>query len=171
MASIVTTATGGTITLSTNVESGGVDTGPAPWENPRDGLTYSTGFETSDLYKGIRLRSTATLVTPWYRISGITNTMVATVTEWDQAVSGSDFAEGHTLRGLYGGDGRIFEKNGTGDVRSFENFSALGWEIRFSCLWCHYSDRDLCSIKKIVFEIRRDFFCSTLLSHTHFCFL
>ena len=130
MASIVTTATGGTITLSTNVESGGADTGPSPWENPRDGLTYFSGFETSDLYKGIRLRSTATLVTPWYRISGITNTMVATVTEWDEAVSGSDFAEGHTLRGLYGGDGRIFGKNGTGDVRSFENFSALGWEIQ-----------------------------------------
>lgn len=130
MASITTTATGGTIVISTNAEDGGVNTGPTPWENPEDGLTYMCGFESpNDLYKGIRLVSTATLVTPWYRISGITDTMTVTVTEWDGAVSGSDFEEGYTLRGLFGGDGRSFPKYGTGEA-SFDKYSGCGWEIQ-----------------------------------------
>jgi hypothetical protein len=130
MASITTTATGGTIVISTNAEDGGVNTGPTPWENPEDGLTYMCGFESPmDLYKGIRLVSTATLVTPWYRISGITDTMTVTVTEWDGAVSGSDFEEGYTLRGLFGGDGRSFPKYGTGEA-SFDKYSGCGWEIQ-----------------------------------------
>ena len=83
MASIATTATGGTITISTNVVNGG---GVSPWENPRDGLTYMTGFEGSDLYKGCRLVSTAAFVSPWYRISGVTSSIAATLTEWDEAV-------------------------------------------------------------------------------------
>ena len=111
MASIATTATGGTVTVSTNVVNGGDgNAGPSPWENPRDGSTYLAGFESSDLYKGFRLVSTQAFVSPWYRISAVTNTMVATLTEWDEAVSGSDFEEGHTLRGLFGGDGRDFPK-------------------------------------------------------------
>ena len=130
MASITTTATGGTIVISTNAEDGGVNTGPTPWENPEDGLTYMCGFESPmDLYKGIRLVSTATLVTPWYRISGITDTMTVIVTEWDGAVSGSDFEEGYTLRGLFGGDGRSFPKYGTGEA-SFDKYSGCGWEIQ-----------------------------------------
>lgn len=130
MASITTTATGGTIVLSTNAEDGGVNTGPTPWENPEDGLTYMAGFESPhDLYKGIRLVSTSALVTPWYRISGITDTMTVTVTEWDEAVSGSDFEEGFTLRGLFGGDGRNFPKYGTGEA-AFPTYSGCGWEIQ-----------------------------------------
>lgn len=131
MASITTTATGGTIVISTNAEDGGVNTGPTPWENPRDGLTYMCGFESPhDLYKGIRLVSTAAVVTPWYRITGVTDTMTVTVTEWDGAVSGSDFEPGMTLRGLYGGDGRSFPKHGSGDVADFTTFSGCGWEIQ-----------------------------------------
>jgi len=130
MASIVTTSTGGTVTLSTNVVNGGDgNTGPATVENPRDGQTYSTAFETSMLYKGFRLRSTATFVSPWYRISGITNSMVATLTEWDEATSGSDFEEGHTLRGLFGGDGKNFPKYGDGNA-SLLTMAGLGWEIQ-----------------------------------------
>lgn len=129
MASIVTTATGGTVTIDTNVANGGAGTGPSPWENPRDGGTYLAGFEANDLYKGFRLVSTAAFVTPWYRISGVTNTMVATLTEWDEAVSGSDFEEGHTLRGLFGGDGKDFPKYGTGEA-SFDKYSGCGWEIQ-----------------------------------------
>ena len=129
MASIVTSATGGTVTLSTNVANGGADTGPAPTENPRDGLNYMAGFQTADLYKGFRLRSTAAFVSPWYRISSITNTMVATLTEWDEAAAGPDFAEGYTLRGVFGGDGRSFPKAGAGDA-ALIGMSGLGWEIQ-----------------------------------------
>jgi hypothetical protein len=130
MASIATTATGGTITVSTNVVFGGPGAvGPSPAENPVDGNLYHTGFEGSDLYKGFRLRSTASFVSPWYRISSITNTMVADITEWDEAVSGSDFEEGHTLRGLFGGDGSDFPKYGDGNA-SLLTMGALGWEIQ-----------------------------------------
>jgi hypothetical protein len=130
MASITTSATGGTLTVSTNAEDGGADTGPTPWENPADGGIYMAGFETPhDLYKGIRLVSTAAFVTPWYRISGVTSTMAVTITEWDEAVSGSDFEEGYTLRGLFGGDGRNFPKYGTGEA-SFDKYSGCGWEIQ-----------------------------------------
>jgi len=129
MASIVTTATGGTINVGTNAVLGGGDTGPTPWENPRDGLTYMVGFENSDLYKGIRLVSTAAFVTPWYRISGVTDTNTCTVTEWDEAVSGSDFQNGHTLRGLFGGDGRTFSKFGETGA-AFTTYAGCGWEIQ-----------------------------------------
>lgn len=131
MASIVTSATGGTVTLSTNVEGGGDgNSGPTPPENPRDGSLYMAGFQTpNDLFKGFRLRSTAAFVSPWYRIATITNTMVATLTEWDEAVAGPDFEENYTLRGSFGGDGRSFPKYGTGDSSLF-SMSSLGWEIQ-----------------------------------------
>lgn len=127
MASIVTTATGGTVTLnaSSNTYEGQVGS----VENPRDGGTYHAGFESRDLYKGFRLRSTASFVSPWYRISAVTSSTVASLTEWDEATSGSDFEEGHTLRGLFGGDGRSFPKYGTGDA-SLLTMSGLGWEFQ-----------------------------------------
>ena len=127
-ASIVTTATGGTITLQGydgTYETSNIGSA----ENPRDGNIYFIGFENADLYKGIRLRSTATSVTPWYRISGITSSTVATVTEWDEATSGPDFEENYTLRGLFGGDGRIFNKYGGGE-QSFVGMTYLGWEFQ-----------------------------------------
>lgn len=127
MASIVTTATGGTVTLNATSNTYEVQVGTV--ENPRDGLTYVAGFTSADLYKGFRLRSTASFVSPWYRISGVTSTISATLTEWDEAVSGSDFEEGYTLRGLFGGDGRSFPKYGTGDA-SLLTMSSLGWEIQ-----------------------------------------
>lgn len=129
MASVTTTATGGTVTISTNAEIGGDgNTGPTPGENPRDGLLYMTGFQTVDLYKGFRLRSSAAFVSPWWRISAITNTMVATLTEWDEATTGSDFAENYTLRGVFGGDGRNFPKYGTD--AALIGMSGLGWELQ-----------------------------------------
>ena len=126
-ASIVTTATGGTVTIK--VGSFATETDPATVENPRDGSNYFGGFENSDLYKGFRLRSTSTFVSPWYRISGITDSVNATLTEWDEAVSGSDFEEGHTLRGLFGGDGVNFPKYGDGNA-SLLTMGSLGWEIQ-----------------------------------------
>ena len=127
MASIATSATGGTVTLNASNNTyegqiGGV-------ENPVDGLVYFGGFEASDVGKGFRLRSTATFVSPWYRISAVTSSIVASITEWDTAVGGSDFAEGDTLRGLFGGDGVNFTRYGDGNAK-LTTMSSLGWEIQ-----------------------------------------
>lgn len=129
MASIVTSSTGGTVTITTTAEQQGGLSPIVSTENPRDGATYSVAFHDSMLFKGFRLRSTAAFVSPWYRISGITSSTVATLTEWDGATTGSDFEEGHTLRGLFGGDGVTFPKYGTGDA-SLLTMSGLGWEIQ-----------------------------------------
>lgn len=126
-ASIVTTATGGTITVnSTGVAT--VENSVGAAENPRDGNVYFAGFQNADLYKGVRLVSTAAFVSPWYRISSVTSSTVATITEWDEATSGPDFEEGFTLRGLYGGDGVNFPKYNTGDPLT--SMMGLGWEFQ-----------------------------------------
>lgn len=130
MASITTTSTGGTVTITTYSEQVLGLTPIQTVENPRDGLSYSIAFNESMLYKGFRLRSTAAFVSPWYRISGITSSVVATLTEWDEATAGSDFEEGHTLRGLFGGDGRTFPKYGDGNNAPLITMSGLGWEIQ-----------------------------------------
>lgn len=127
MASIVTTATGGTVTISGYAQANAQEIGGV--ENPVDGGGYFGGFEQFDLYKGFRLRSTAAFVTPWYRISSVTSSIAATLTEWDGATAGSDFEEGMTLRGLFGGDGVSFPKYGTGEA-SFLTYSGNGWEIQ-----------------------------------------
>lgn len=127
MASITTTSTGGTITLNANV--GTSDGVISTVENPIDGGLYFGGFTAADVGKGIRLRSTSTFVSPWYKITAVTSSLVATITEWDGAASGSDFEEGHTLRGLFGGDGRSFPKYGDGNA-SLLTMSSLGWEFQ-----------------------------------------
>lgn len=127
-ASIVTTATGGNFTVgSTGVAT--VESSVGAVENPRDGVTYFAGFQNADLFKGVRLVSTAAFVSPWYRIASVTSSTVAAVTEWDEAISGSDFEEGMTLRGLFGGDGITFPKYGTGDA-SLVTMMGLGWEFQ-----------------------------------------
>ena len=125
-ASIVTTATGGTVTVNANSNTYESQIGTV---EDRDGTLVFAGFNNSVLYKGFRLRSTATFVSPWYRISSITSSTVATLTEWDEATSGPDFAENYTLRGVFGGDGNDFPKYGTGDA-SLIGMSSLGWEIQ-----------------------------------------
>lgn len=127
MASIVTTATGGTVTITGYAQANAQEIGAV--ENPIDGALYFGGFEQTDVGKGFRLRSTAVFVSPWYRISSVTNTVVATLTEWDEATAGSDFEEGFTLRGLFGGDGKNFPKYGDGNA-SLLTMSSLGWEIQ-----------------------------------------
>lgn len=127
MASITTTATGGTITVNANNATYESQIGAV--ENPVDGNIYFAGFETTDIGKGIRLRSTSTFVSPWYKITAVSSSTVASITEWDGAFSGSDFEEGYTLRGTFGGDGRSFPKGGsTGD--SLIGQSGLGWEFQ-----------------------------------------
>ena len=135
MASLVTTATGGTITIVLDGTNPSDITNVTSVENPLDGVLYNGGFQNTDLYKGIRLLSTRAFVTPWYRISGITNSVSVTVTEWDQAVSGPDFEENYTLRGTFGGDGVNFPKGGAGDQSFVTSGSAMGtagygWEVQ-----------------------------------------
>lgn len=127
MASITTTSTGGTINISGYSQANAQEIGGV--ENPVDGLGYFGGFDTSDIGKGIRLRSSSTFVSPFYLISAVTNSVTASITEWDGAVAGSDFEEGYTLRGTFGGDGRNFPKYGSGDA-SLLSMSSLGWEIQ-----------------------------------------
>ena len=134
-ASIVTTATGGTITIILDRPVNDVATTATAVENPLDGAVYNGGFQSVDLYKGIRLVSTRAIVSPWYRISGVTSTVVVTVTEWDEAVSGPDFAEGYTLRGVFGGDGRTFPKYTDhlgSDVGAWpvSTTGGFGWEVQ-----------------------------------------
>lgn len=123
-ASITTTATGGTITINGNFTAGNFGV----VENPVDGNTYMGGFEAADIGKGIRLRSTSAFVSPWYKITAVASSVSATITEWDGAFSGSDFEEGYTLRGTFGGDGRNFPRYGDGNA-SLLTMSALGWEF------------------------------------------
>lgn len=127
MASIVTTATGGTVTVNANNNTYESQIGSV--ENPRDGNIYFAGFEQNDLYKGFRLRSSASFVSPWYRISAVASSVSASLTEWDEATSGPDFEEGYTLRGLFGGDGINFPKYGDGNA-ALITMSSLGWEIQ-----------------------------------------
>ena len=127
MASIATTATGGTVTITGYAQANAQEIGAV--ENPVDGGLYFGGFESSDIGKGFRLRSTAAFVSPFYRISAVTNSISASLTEWDEAVAGADFEEGYTLRGSFGGDGINFPRYGTGDA-SLLTMSSLGWEIQ-----------------------------------------
>lgn len=126
MASIATTTTGGTVTINGNNDAPTTIPGV---ENPIDGNNYNGGFENSDIGKGFRLQSTSSFVSPWYRISSVTNSAVATLTEWDEAVAGQDFEEGYTLRGTFGGDGVNFPIYGSGDA-SLLTMSSLGWQIQ-----------------------------------------
>ena len=130
MASVTSSTTGATVNI---VEGSTVNSGlTSSVENPLDGNLYFGGFENSMLYKGFRMVSTRAIVSPWWRISSITDSDTAVVTEWDEATSGPDFAENYTLRGVYGGDGRTFSKyewNGDGAwVNSAQ--SGFGWEIQ-----------------------------------------
>ena len=127
MASITTTATGGTVTVNANSNTYESQIGTV--EDRGDAANVFAGFNNSTLFKGFRLRSTGTFVTPWYRISSITSSTVATLTEWDEETTGPDFEENYTLRGTFGGDGRDFPKNGAGDA-SMIGMSSLGWEIQ-----------------------------------------
>ena len=128
MASLTTSATGGTISIVEASSVVGVTTSSV--ENPLDGNLYWGGFENTQLYKGFRLVSTRAIVSPWWRISSVTDSDTIVITEWDEATSGPDFAENYTLRGIYGGDGITFNKyewNGDGPWVAASGF---GWEIQ-----------------------------------------
>lgn len=108
-ASVATTATGGTITISV-----GSVNGDGTLENPVDGGSYYGGFTAADVGKPIRLTSGTTWGTEWYEISAVTNSTTVTVINWDNATSGSDIPNGDILRGLFGGKEFTDDQNGDG---------------------------------------------------------
>ena len=132
-ASIVTTATGGTVTISAGDTISAGNMPGAENFGGGDATVVFSGFEASDINKGFRLRSTATWVSPWWRISAVASSTSASITEWDGAVSGSDFHEGYTLRGIFGGNGIEFSKQSPNDATvmlSVPTADGLGWEIQ-----------------------------------------
>lgn len=106
LASIATTAAGGTV----SVNFGSV-AGAASVENG-DGTILFGGFEAGDVGRPIRLTSGTTWATEWYIISAVTDTITASITNWDGAVSGSDIPNGDILRGLAGGADFTDQLNG-----------------------------------------------------------
>ena len=95
-ASIVTSATGGTITIDAD--------GPGA-ENWVNGTLYRLGFNASELGRPIRLVSTSGYATDWWRILSVTSSAAVTVENWDGRVqTGNDsyVGEGDILYGLHG---------------------------------------------------------------------
>ena len=125
-ASIATTATGGTITVMSI--KGSTSNRVAAVENPADGNLYFSGFTTADTGKPIRLTSGATWATDWYRITGVTDSVTVTVTNWDGAIAGETIPNGDILRGLYGGYPNVTSsRNGDGKPTTQAGW---GWEIQ-----------------------------------------
>ncbi len=115
--SIVTTATGATLTTMADDE-GATDTSGSSshgFENSEDGELYWTGFDAYDVGKPVRLTSGKTWATPWYLITAVTDSNVCSITNWDGATAGvGDIPTGDILRGLGGGSGddeRTYEQN------------------------------------------------------------
>lgn len=105
-ASITTTATGGTIVI----DMGSVD-GDAVVENLNisgnavEDTLYLGGFTSADVGKPVRLVSSTGYATDWYRITAASNTITATVENWDSsAATGSSglVAAGDILYGIHG---------------------------------------------------------------------
>lgn len=122
MASIATTATGGTVTVQVgqNTQLGGT-----PVEQG-DGTLAFSGFTAADVNKPIRLTSGTSWATEWYKITGVTDTNTATIENWDGAIAGSDIPNGDILRGLYGGTEYTNDQNGDGKPTL-----NLGWGWEF----------------------------------------
>lgn len=106
-ASIATTATGGTITISIGTAG---NTGSI--ENSADGVLYFGGFNTDDIGRPIRLTSGTAWATEWYEITAVVSSTSVSVVNWDGATSGSDIPVGDVLRGLHGGKEYTDAQNG-----------------------------------------------------------
>jgi len=102
MASLATSATGGTITLQAN-DTIGTGLAQAAMEHPQTGVSVFTGMTSADVGRPIRLTSGTAYATEWYKISGVTDSNTCTVVNWDGATSGSDIPTGDVLRGIRGG--------------------------------------------------------------------
>lgn len=132
MASITTSAAGGTVTLQTgqNTQLGGTSV------EQGDGTLAFSGFTTADIGKPIRLTSGLTYATEWYRITAVNSTVSADIENWDGATSGSDIPTGDTLRGLrgsmeYTGGVKIGPESTTlGPTAGGNGEQGWGWEFQ-----------------------------------------
>lgn len=106
-ASLATSATGGTITI----DVGAVGANSAVGENlNKDGraitsILYHQGFGADVVGKAIRLVSQSGYCTDWWRITGVTSSVVVTVENWDSSVtvlSTDRVAAGDVLKGKHG---------------------------------------------------------------------
>lgn len=138
-ASIATTATGGTLTVQGDSTSAN-DTNATithAIENTEDGSLYFSGFTAADVDKPIRLTSGKTWATGWYRITAVTDSYTASITNWDGATAGDgDIPTGDVLRYLAGGSGddeRTYDKNGDGKPTAVVTGAGAnsGWGYEF----------------------------------------
>lgn len=124
-ASIATTATGGTLSV---VSDYGIAANRVSSVELPDGTLAYSGFTAADIGKPVRLLSGTTWATSWYRISGFTDSVTVSITNWDEATAGSEIPNGDILRGL-GGDieftGGAF--NTDGKVTTERGW---GWELQ-----------------------------------------
>jgi len=126
-ASVTTTAAGGTIELQADKASGMIG-----HEEQPDGTNVYVGFEDpQDIGKPIRLTSGTTWATDWYKITAVTDSNTASVTNWDGATAGSDIPNGDILRRLYGGDEFTENLNGDGKPTTETRTVATGWGVEF----------------------------------------
>lgn len=119
-ASIATSATGGTVVLQFGTAGG--DDGATVEHG--DGTSDFGGLTAADVGKPIRLTSSTTWATEWYRITAVSDTVTATLENWDGATAAPDIPNGDVLRGLYGakqftggaanGDGKPTSETGWG---------------------------------------------------------
>ncbi len=126
MASVATTATGGTITIGTS--SGGATTNNVATVEHGDGTVDFAGFHSTDLGKPIRLTSGTSWATEWYRITGVTSSIAVTVENWDGATAALDIPNGDVLRGLYGGF--AFTGGATNGDGKPTTEGGWGWELQ-----------------------------------------
>lgn len=125
MASIATTAAGGTLTVQGNEDTvsniGSV-------EIPDGTLVYG-GFGTADLGKAVRLTSGATWATEWYRITARTDSVTVSIVNWDDSTDGHPIPNGDILRGLFGGKDFTSDANGDGKPTATAA-GGWGWEFQ-----------------------------------------
>lgn len=126
MASISTTATGGTITIGTS--SGGTGTNNVAAVEHGDGTLDFAGFTTSDLGKPIRLTSGTSWASEWYRITGLTSSIAVTVENWDAATAALDIPNGDILRGMGGAVAFTGGASNTDGKPTTEG--GWGWELQ-----------------------------------------
>jgi hypothetical protein len=123
-ASLATTAAGATL----KIDAGSVN-GDASIEDIGGNLVYC-GFTSADLGRPIRLVSTASWVTDWYKITGITDSVTCSITNWDDATEGSDIPGGDILRRLAGNAENASDPNNDGDTVKPTSSSGFGFEIQ-----------------------------------------
>lgn len=124
-ASVATTATGGTLTISAGTAVGNLG-GTAELG---DGTLAFVGFtNTGDLGKPVRLTSGNSWATEFFVISAVTDTNTVSITNWDEATAGSEIPNGDILRGLAGNRQLLGGENNDDGKPTTQ--AGWGWELQ-----------------------------------------